>query len=180
MTPQVTARRVGRAALVLTAALCLACGKEAPMSPLVSVAPADSELLCDVPFAVVPGLERVSSGSWRTPGIVDNPDDFCRLWNEVVPPYGSSCDPKAVDFDREVVLVAGGTCYGTTGFAVEVACVQTGSGPGLLEVFHELHAPGDHCVTGQMMTCPVAIVKVPRPAHSATFELLRTVRHDCN
>lgn len=180
MSPRMTAWRPRRVMPVIVAALVLACGKESTLTGVTSPLAPDQDLRCDVPFAVVPGLERPSFYSERTSGIVDTPEEFCSLWDDVPINEPVPCDTTAVDFDREVVLVAGGTWYNTGGYGLEVTCVQTGTSPGSLEVLLALHAPGATCLLTQAFTNPLAIVKVPRPAESASFEILQREVYDCH
>jgi hypothetical protein len=60
-----------------------------------------------------------------------------------------------------------------------VTCVQTGSGAGDLEIYLILYEPYG-CITHQALSNPLAIVKVPRPAVSATFDTLRKVERPCS
>lgn len=97
---------------------------------------------------------------------------WARLWNNQrpLPPL------PAVDFAREVVIVAAMGSRPTGGYGVRVqdAAVQANQ----VVVRAVETSPGSGCVTTQAFTAPADVVKLPRTDRPVRFETVAAVR-DC-
>lgn len=82
----------------------------------------------------------------------------------------------AVDFGRNVVIVASMGAQGSSGYAITVDEVQIAGGEARVSVTEE--SPASGCITLAEITDPVAVVIGPRFPGEPTF-VERTSRHEC-
>ncbi len=170
--------RISLVVLVLPAAIMLACGKETSPGGFASVLPRERDLRCDIPFTDLAGSAFILIPGGLPSGIIDTPEEFCRIWDSSF--TTQPCDPGRIDFDHEIVLVASLWSLQTSGIDLRVECVQSDDSAGAVEVLLAVQLPGNGCLYPDWIVNPLAMVKVPRPVESATFEVLRTFKIDCN
>jgi hypothetical protein len=178
MTSRATNGWILRVSLALVTLAGLACGKESTLPGFGDLVPREPDLRCDVPFTDLAGESFLAASGELPSGIIRTPEEFCRIWDSLTTVH-PPCDPGSVDFDREVVLVTSIWSLQSGGVGLAVECVQTGPA-GAVEVLVAVQLPGDGCVYPAWIVNPVAIVKIPLLAESATFEVLRTFKIDCD
>ena len=82
----------------------------------------------------------------------------------------------AVDFSRDMLLLAALGQRNTGGYAVQIASANVTNGVLRVEVVET--RPGIGCMTTQALTCPVAVARVPR--HDGAVEFVDRVDvRDC-
>lgn len=168
-----TTSRVVLAVLALPALLLLACGEETPLGGLTALLPR-----CDIPFTDLLESTSLSTSEALPSGIVGTPEEFCRIWESISTVH--PCDPGLIDFETEVVLVTSSVSLHTCGYGLRVDCVQSGHTAGSVEVRLATRRPGYGCLgLGCEWRNEIAMVKVPRPVASATFEIVRSFKVDC-
>jgi len=172
-----TTSRVVLAVLALPALFLLACGEETSLGGFASVVPPERDLRCDIAFTDLAGSAPTLLPHDLPSGIVETPEEFCRIWDSAY--TVQPCDPGLVDFQHEVVLVASAWSLQAGGIGIQVDCVQSGDSAGAVEVLLALQLPGSGCLYPAWIVNPAAMVKVPRPVESATFEIVRAFKFDC-
>ncbi len=89
------------------------------------------------------------------------------LWDEIVGARTPPPDAPAVDFGREMVIVAAMGQRGTGGYAIAIDEVRQ-ENDGLVVVVRET-APGSGCFLTQAFTAPVTAVRVQARDAPVTF-----------
>lgn len=90
---------------------------------------------------------------------------------------GLAAEPlPAVDFTRDMVLLVAAGQRSTGGTSVRVDSVTAGAGGALVR--YTVTEPGAGCMSTQVMTAPVEVVRVPRVAGAVRFER-RVARSEC-
>lgn len=84
--------------------------------------------------------------------------------------------PPAVDFARDMIVVVALGQRSTGGFTIRVDSVSTSGGGAT--VHYTVTTPGPSCMTTQMMTSPVDVVRVPRVEGDVRFDR-RVIVQDC-
>ncbi|HEY0777913.1 MAG TPA: protease complex subunit PrcB family protein [Gemmatirosa sp.] len=82
--------------------------------------------------------------------------------------------PPAVDFGAEVVLLVAAGPRSTGGHDVRIDAVESDAGGGLV-VRYTVTAPGPGCMTAQVMTSPVDVVRAARPSGPVRFVARRAM-----
>ncbi len=82
----------------------------------------------------------------------------------------------AVDFSREIIVVAAAGMRPSSGYAIQVMSATEAKGDVTVSV--ELISPGAGCINAQMMTSPVDIARIPKRDGQVRFDVARRVR-DC-
>ncbi len=98
------------------------------------------------------------------------------LWPRIAGPAGPPHAAPAVDFGREMVLVAAMGQRPTGGYSIEIASVTAAGGELVANVVEQ--RPGPRCGTTQALTAPVDVVAIPRSTRSVRWEV-RQVASDC-
>ena len=154
----------GRLALVLPLLALLACN-DSPSEP------ADRTVL--IATVVEQSFSGVQIG--RDEVIVDD-NTWARVWEEIHAPMSPRPALPAVDFGREMLLLAAlgmrvSGCYSVRIVAVE----EAGSG---LRAAIEEKTPGTSCACGGALTHPVHVVRLPRHSGPVSF-VYRSTRLRC-
>jgi hypothetical protein len=137
--------------------------------------PAGARVVATTPVADVSQLSESHSGL-RTAErlVVRDAAAWSALWDRVTSLVLPKPTPPAVDFDREMVLVAGLGTRPNGGYAVSFAAVYESDG-----VYHAVvreSVPGPSCITPAVVTAPVAAVRLPRTAGEVRFVEQRETR----
>lgn len=155
--------------LAVVLALCTACGVQ-------RTSPA-----ADVPASATP-LPFVSVLKLQYSGLVEEVQevlksraDWANLWSAATSGFDPSRDVPAVDFGRDVVLVAALGRRPTGGYEVFFTAVYEDK-EYLYAIVTEV-SPGIGCLTSQAFTAPVAIVTVPRREKPVRFVERADVRN---
>lgn len=107
------------------------------------------------------GVDRASRGVVRSQG------EWQALWAQVVRGRQPTPATPAVDFEREMVIVAAMGTRATGGYAITVDSVT--ATPGALHVFVTERSPGRGCITTQAFTAPVDAVALPVDGRGVQF-----------
>jgi len=96
---------------------------------------------------------------------------WSRIWTvKPAPPL------PAIDFSREMVIVVGLGTRPTGGYSIAVESAATEAGN--LNVVVRTDTPGGGCLSAQMLTSPVDVVRVPRTEATVEFRD-RNVTRNC-
>jgi len=98
------------------------------------------------------------------------------VWTEIVGARTPPPPPPAVDFDRDMIILAAMEQRGTGGYAIRIDEISVEDGR--LNVVVKETAPGPGCPTIQALTAPVTAVRVPRSDEPVSFTE-RTETFDC-
>jgi hypothetical protein len=148
-----------RIALVVVVALAaVSCVEESPTSP----GPLPVQRLTPAGFGQHSGLRE----SARL--VVRDPDRFTQLWNEAWAGVQPPPPLPAVDFEREMVIVAVMGEQASGGFTIEVTGALDAGGEVKVGVRRSRPAPG--CPVTLALTQPLDVVKLPRRASPVTFD----------
>jgi hypothetical protein len=82
----------------------------------------------------------------------------------------------AVDFSRDMIVVAAAGMKPSTGYAMQV--ISASEAKGEIVVTVEATSPGAGCLNAMMMTSPVDIARIPKRDGKVRFDVKRVVR-DC-
>ena len=112
-------------------------------------------------------LDEDMDGSWRFNSHLNEParldirseSEWRDFWRELIARQGHSPVP-AVDFDREMILVAAMGARPTGGYRIEILSVADDGREIVVRVAET--SPGRRCGTIQAVTEPADIVRVPR------------------
>jgi hypothetical protein len=116
---------------------------------------------CDRPFVtVLSGLDGPASPEQR---LIDNLADWCAY-------RPASCVSGLVDFSTEVAIVVAsgpqGMCFG-----MRITCIENGASASAVHVrYQEIQPSGPTCNCEAVNGSPFEVVKIARPATTATFE----------
>lgn len=154
------------AALTIVSGLLMACSGDSPTS------------LQDTPLEMAT-VAKASYSGFVAPlrGSVRTADEWAGTWQTLY--SGQSPVPllPAIDFSREMVVVAAIGTRSNGCFAVDVTAASLrANGAAVFEV--EETVPGPNCVCTQALTQPVHLVKVGRFAGPETF-VERKVQSNC-
>lgn len=155
--------------LAAVLALCTACGVQRT-SPAADV-PASAT---PVPFVSVLKLQY-SGLVEEVHEVLKSRADWANLWSAATSGFDPSRDVPAVDFGRDVVLVAALGRRPTGGYEVFFTAVYEDK-EYLYAIVTEV-SPGIGCLTSQAFTAPVAIVTVPRREKPVRFVKRADVRN---
>jgi len=149
-----------------------AAGQPAPSSPAPSgpITPRRFDEQTSAHFRYNSGLAE--------PGrqVVRDAAAWSALWARITAPHGPPPPLPAVDFAREMVLVAAMGSRSTGGYSVRVEGVDGGEREWVATVAEQ--RPGPRCGTIQAVTAPVDIVVVPRSDRPVRWAV-REVVNDC-
>lgn len=106
--------------------------------------------------------------------IIRSTADFQNLWAAHFAPEVPLDPLPAVDFDHDMAVAIFLGEYRTGGYSVAVKSVTASTGSVSVDV--ERSSPGAGCMRTQVLTQPFVIVKVPRMAGSAKFNVLDVIR----
>ena len=98
------------------------------------------------------------------------------LWARMTQGHAPAPPAPAVDFGREMLLVAALGERGTGGYAVTIESVSDTGGELVARVAEQ--RPGPRCGTTQAVTAPADVVAIPRSAHAVRWTV-REVVTDC-
>jgi Tfp pilus assembly protein PilV len=79
----------------------------------------------------------------------------------------------AVDFTRDMVVVAAMGMKSHGGYKIAITAAAEDAGKVIVEVTET--SPGARCMNAMMMTSPVVVAKVPRRAGEVSFNVVRKV-----
>jgi hypothetical protein len=99
--------------------------------------------------------------------VVDNPDEFARLWQEVHASTAPTPALPTVDFPREMVIVASMGVQASVGSTI--AITELRDHDSMLEVTVELR-PFPCSIGWPMVTYPIVIVSVPSSRSTVVFQ----------
>ena len=120
---------------------------------------------------------RMSSGlSERERIVVRDPDTWTALWPRIVGSHRPMPGPPAVNFSREMLVVASMGTRATGGYTIMIDSVSAGSGR--LLVFLREQSPGPRCGVTAALTAPVALGRLDRSDLPVSFVTESVVR-DC-
>lgn len=131
------------------------------------------------PFRPVPEAQgmRFNSGmAERERLVIRDGAAWADVWSRIASPFRPAPPVPAVDFDRNVVIVASMGAQGSSGYAIAVDEVQIAGGEARVSVTEE--SPASGCIVLAEITDPVAVVAGPRFPGQSTF-VERTSRHEC-
>jgi hypothetical protein len=100
--------------------------------------------------------------------VVRDQESWGRLWSEIHRGQDSAGQPPAVDFSREMLIVAALGTRPTGGFAVKVRGVATRGDR--LEVVVLESCPAQGAMVTAALTQPVEVVRVARLSQTPTFK----------
>jgi hypothetical protein len=123
-------------------------------------------------------LYRTQTSGFTGPAerVVRDDAAWREAWGQVTGPIVPPPERPAVDFRREAVVIVAAGERPTGGWTVTVDSVAPANGG--LTVSYTLSGPGAGCITAQIITSPVDVVRVPRPSGEVRFTS-RTVRTPC-
>ncbi|WP_242345270.1 protease complex subunit PrcB family protein [Anaeromyxobacter terrae] len=160
---------VRSSALAVTLALLAACGGAASgpdQQPSGIVLPQATEL--SSPYSAFTGPSRL---------VVRDEPTWAEAWATIHGPVSELPPLPAVDFSREMVLVAAIGQRPSGGYTVTFSAV-TAVGDGLRATVQE-SAPGPGCGTATVITSPVVAIRVPRVEGAVQFVDGPVVRPGC-
>jgi hypothetical protein len=113
-------------------------------------------------------LQEHSSGvNDSTRRVITDSTMFVQLWRSVYSRRGHEPAVPAVDFSREMVIVASMGARNTGGYTIAVDSVRTAGAE--VQVFITSRIPGPTCGTTAAITQPVVMVAVPRAQLTARY-----------
>ena len=159
-----------RAALLACGLMAVtACRESGPTPPNLGV-----RVSSWVPDSAATLVHQVISGyTTATQTVVSDPDTWATVWARLFATMSPVPPRPAVDFGSDAVVLAAIGERPNGGFSVRVDSVITFGGGA--KVFVTETSPGPMCITPQIVTQPVHVVRVPRPAGPAVFEAQRVV-----
>lgn len=92
--------------------------------------------------------------------VVRTSAEWTTLWNRIVANHAPKPPVPAIDFEKEMLLVAAMGTRPTGGHAIEIEAVDRDGSSITASV--RTRSPGKNCMTTQALTAPVAIVRIPR------------------
>lgn len=92
--------------------------------------------------------------------VVRTADEWTVLWNRIVANHGPTPPVPAIDFEKEMLLVAAMGTRNTGGYSIQIEAVDKDSSAITASV--RSRSPGNNCITTQALTAPVDIVRIPR------------------
>jgi hypothetical protein len=126
--------------------------------------------------AAVLAHEEYSGMSSETRTVVADSATWVATWSQIYAPYGSKPARPDVDFATHRVLVVALGWRGTGGYRIGIDSLVTV--PMRTFAYVTAVAPGRGCITTQLVTQPVQLVRVPQSLEPFAFEY-REVVHDC-
>jgi hypothetical protein len=108
--------------------------------------------------------------------VVRDAGAWSALWARITRGSGPDAGLPAVDFGREMVLVAAMGRRATGGYTVTIEAVDEAGGEWVARVAEQ--SPGPRCGTTQAVTAPADVVVVPRTDRPIRWAV-RQVVHDC-
>jgi hypothetical protein len=163
-----------RAVWILSGFLLAGCGEGAPTGTLPVRNEVGGERLQT--RAVFPQTVYYSGIGQASRGVVRSEGEWQALWAQVVRGRQPTPATPAVDFSREMVIVAAMGTRNTGGYAITVDSVT--ATPGALHVFVTERSPGGSCGTTQALTAPVDAVALSSDVRAVQFHE-STVAHNC-
>jgi len=151
----------------------------APSNPTAPAVPATprSSLSCNV---TMKDVLREHTGGITQPRfeILDNLAGWCEFWDRLYAGHfpAPPCDTAAVDFPREVAVVAALGNRSNSCFDVTISCIAR-RGASLRVEVTEIQ-PGPRCLCSAEIVAPVHVVKMNQPARQADFHI-QTATLDC-
>lgn len=153
---------------------------EGAMDPPPAAPPADARGGGPVPLR---RFDDATSSRFRSQGgladagqqVVRDAAAWSALWARITRGQDPSSVP-AVDFGREMVLVAAMGRRATGGYTVTIEAVDEAGGEWVARVAEQ--SPGPRCGTTQAVTSPVDVVVVPHTDRPIRW-VVRPVVHDC-
>lgn len=99
--------------------------------------------------------------------VVKDQSAWIAAWSSLWPNGAPIPAPPAVDFSRDMIVVAALGARSTGGYSIYVDSAR--ATPDGLIVFIGTSAPGRHCVTTQAFTQPVDLARLPRTDGAVRF-----------
>jgi PrcB C-terminal len=122
-------------------------------------------------------LQEHSSGvNDSTRRVITDSTMFAQLWRSAYSRRGHQPAVPAIDFSREMVIVASMGTRNTGGYTIAVDSVRISGAE--LQVFVASRIPGPTCGTTAALTQPVVMVAVPRASLTARY-VERVIPTDC-
>jgi hypothetical protein len=141
--------------------------------------PQEPEGALPAPFRPVPeahGMRFNSGMAQRERLVIRDGAAWADIWSRIASPFRPAPPVPAVDFDRNVVIVASMGAQGSSGYAITVDEVGITGGEARVSVTEV--SPASGCIVLAEITDPVAVVVGPRFQGQPTF-VERTSRHEC-
>lgn len=164
-----------RSSILVLTSLAIACG---PLAEQPAGHPLRGEPVPVLPLPEdVQGYYRFHSGACAPSlRVIRTSDEWAGAWAELAAKHDPVPPPPAVDFAREMLLVATMGERTTGGFAISVerAVLQGGT----LHAYVLESSPGATCATTQALTCPADVVRVARRDGPVAF-VVRTATYEC-
>jgi hypothetical protein len=98
------------------------------------------------------------------------------VWSQLVDGTSPAPAVPAIDFARDVVIIAAMGARSSGGYAIGIDEVRSLAGNAWISVTEQ--SPGERCVVTEAFTFPIAIAVVPRFAGDAVF-IEHASQHDC-
>jgi erythromycin esterase-like protein len=95
------------------------------------------------------------------------------LWTRLNSNASPAPAPPAVDFAKDMIVVAAMGMKGHGGYKIAITAAAEAAGKVTVEVTET--SPGARCMNAMMMTSPVVVAKVPRRAGEVSFNVVRKV-----
>ncbi len=156
-----------RRSLALLLLLGTACRPEAPPSKVVNPLPITRLTPGGAP-AQQSGLQLAT----RT--VVDDAATFETLWRQAFSTTGDTLPLPAVDWAKEKVVFAALGNRPSGGYSVAVLEAQQQGDE--LKITVETTTPGANCMTASVLTQPVDVVSIPRPAAGVLIRFVERER----
>src|SRR5262245_13467754 len=133
-------------------------------------------------FVMMPPLQVTPVATLNAPdGVFDDAGQqvvrdqaaWAALWKRLNANASPAPAVPAVDFTKDMLVVAGMGMKGHGGYQVAVSSATEDAGKVTVEVTET--SPGARCMNAMMMTSPVVVAKLPRRAGDVTFTVVRKV-----
>ena len=130
-------------------------------------------------MTLIDRLFRAASSDLSEPAelVVHDAASWEGTWERLTAATVPAPDRPVVDFSRDVVLVVAAGERPSGGWRVTVDAVRPAADGGL-DVTYTVAGPAPECFTTQVITAPVDVVRVPRPAGTVRFAA-RTLLEPC-
>lgn len=166
---------------IVLAGAALGCGVAVAQSTMPSITASGP----GIPFWRFQQFQTLSRGA-HLPAmqmVIKDAETFNRLWAQM---YGSAFPPDqqqplpappAIDFSREVVIVASLGQKPTGGYDIQIERVIPTTN-GNVEVIVTTISPGPNCIVTAVLTNPVDIIRMDAPMKPVQF-VERSMQYDC-
>jgi hypothetical protein len=164
---------IKRLTLLLLAAFAAGCSELPSISP-----EPDQDTLPGEPVQLVRLQEYFPHSGFpaRARLVVESQADWEAVWQRLWQDARTVPAPPAVDFEREVVLVAAMGTRPSGGYQIQLQQAAAQSGAVVVRVAET--SPGGGCIVTFALTAPVDIARLPRTALPIEFQTVKAV-HEC-